>query len=89
MLEASRDVISIEYVTGASEVADVHTPATRDGIRTYVGHMDLDGIDLEGLVQDRVAEPVVVVPPPDGRIVPFVAEHPVVGVLHPVVTGGG
>ncbi|WP_132252974.1 endo alpha-1,4 polygalactosaminidase [Methylobacterium segetis] len=49
MLAAGKDVIAIEYVSGSDKVADVHAQADRDGLGSYVAHLDLDGIDYEGV----------------------------------------
>ncbi|AWN41784.1 endo alpha-1,4 polygalactosaminidase [Methylobacterium durans] len=48
-INAGKDVISIEYVTGAQKVADVHALNDKYGISSYVAHLDLNGVDSEGV----------------------------------------
>ena len=48
-LAANKSVINIEYVSGATQVADVHAKAAAAGIGSYIAHRDLNGIDLEGV----------------------------------------
>ncbi|MEK9281581.1 MULTISPECIES: endo alpha-1,4 polygalactosaminidase [unclassified Bradyrhizobium] len=49
-VDAGKPVVAIEYVSGASKIADVHTKASHDGIGSYVAHLDLDGIDYDGVL---------------------------------------
>jgi cysteinyl-tRNA synthetase len=47
VLNAGRPVIDVEYVAGdAKKIADVHRRAAAAGIGTYIGALDLNGIDL-------------------------------------------
>jgi uncharacterized protein (TIGR01370 family) len=48
-LAANKSVINIEYVTGATQIADAHTKAAAAGIGSYIAHRDLKGIDMEGV----------------------------------------
>jgi hypothetical protein len=54
MLAAGKEVVAIEYVTGPDKVANVHAKADQDGIGSYIAHLDLNGIDYEGV---RTADP--------------------------------
>lgn len=56
-IAAGKDVVAIEYVTGADKVADVHAQAEKAGVGSYVAHLDLDGVDLEGVVPGQVIHP--------------------------------
>ncbi|AWN40298.1 endo alpha-1,4 polygalactosaminidase [Methylobacterium durans] len=53
-IDAGKDVISIEYVTGAQKVADVHALDDKYGISSYVAHLDLNGVDTEGVRPGQV-----------------------------------
>jgi hypothetical protein len=48
-LAANKSVINIEYVSGATQIADIHAKAAAAGIGSYIAHRDLIGIDLEGV----------------------------------------
>ena len=56
-IAAGKDVISIEYVTGAETIADVHAQAEKAGIGNYVAHLELNGVDLEGVAPGQVLHP--------------------------------
>ncbi|WP_460451282.1 endo alpha-1,4 polygalactosaminidase [Alsobacter sp. SYSU BS001988] len=62
MLDAGKDVVSIEYVSGAAKIADVQQQAARDHISSYVAHLDLDGVDLDGVLPGQVIHDDGVVP---------------------------
>ena len=47
-MAANKSVINIEYVTGAAQIADVHAKDAAAGIGSYIAHLDLNGIDMEG-----------------------------------------
>jgi cysteinyl-tRNA synthetase, unknown class len=49
MVDAGKDVIAIEYVSGSEKIADVHAQSDRDGLGSYVAHLNLDSIDLDGV----------------------------------------
>jgi uncharacterized protein (TIGR01370 family) len=57
-LAANKSVINIEYVTGAAQIADIHAKDAAAGIGSYIAHLDLSGIDLEGVA------PGITVPAP-------------------------
>ena len=57
-IDAGKPVVTIEYVTGATKIADVHAQATRDGIGSYVGDLDLDGINYDGVLPGQTVHPV-------------------------------
>jgi cysteinyl-tRNA synthetase len=61
---AGKPVVAIEYVSGATKIADVHTQAAQDGIGSYVGHLDLDGIDTDGVLPGQTVQPVGTSTPP-------------------------
>jgi uncharacterized protein (TIGR01370 family) len=48
-MAANKSVINIEYVTGAAQIADVHAKDAAAGIGSYIAHLDLNGIDMEGV----------------------------------------
>lgn len=51
---AGKDVVAIEYVTGAQKVADVHAKAEAAGMGSYVAKLDLVGVDTEGVLPGQV-----------------------------------
>lgn len=51
---AGKDVVAIEYVTGAQKVDDVHAKSDAAGIASYVAKLDLDGVDTEGVLPGQV-----------------------------------
>ncbi|GEP05299.1 endo alpha-1,4 polygalactosaminidase [Methylobacterium oxalidis] len=53
-INAGKDVISIEYVTGAQKVADVHALNDKYGLSSYVADLDLNGVDTEGVRPGQV-----------------------------------
>ena len=53
-INAGKDVISIEYVTGAQKVADVHALNDKYGLSSYVADLDLNGVDTEGIRPGQV-----------------------------------
>jgi cysteinyl-tRNA synthetase len=55
---AGKPVVTIEYVTGATKIADVHAQAARDGIGSYVGDLDLNGVDYDGVLPGQTVHPV-------------------------------
>jgi cysteinyl-tRNA synthetase len=57
-IDAGKPVVTVEYVSGAAKIADVHTQATHDGLGSYVGHLDLDGIDYDGVLPGQVVHPI-------------------------------
>lgn len=65
---AGKDVVAIEYVTGAQTVADVHAKSDAAGIASYVAKLDLVGVDTEGVLPGQVMHDDGlggVTPPPD------------------------
>ncbi|KQU18991.1 hypothetical protein ASG63_07475 [Methylobacterium sp. Leaf94] len=52
--DAGKDVVAIEYVTGAQKVADVHAKAEAAGMGSYVAKLDLIGVDTEGVLPGQV-----------------------------------
>ena len=52
--DAGKDVVAIEYVTGAQKVADVHAQAEAAGMGSYVAKLDLIGIDTEGVLPGQI-----------------------------------
>ncbi|KAB1070741.1 endo alpha-1,4 polygalactosaminidase [Methylobacterium planeticum] len=63
MVAAGKDVIAIEYVSGSDKIADVHAQADRDGLGSYVAHLDLDGIDYDGVRAGQDSGAGTVTPP--------------------------
>ena len=59
-LAANKSVINIEYVSGAAQIADAHTKAAAAGIGSYIAHLDLKGIDMEGVQGLTVPAPASV-----------------------------
>ncbi len=59
-LAANKSVINIEYVTGAAQIADAHAKAAAAGIGSYIAHLDLNGIDMEGVQGLTVPAPASV-----------------------------
>ncbi len=59
-LAANKSVINIEYVSGAAQIADVHAKAAAAGIGSYIAHLDLNGIDMEGVQGLTVPAPASV-----------------------------
>jgi cysteinyl-tRNA synthetase, unknown class len=55
---AGKPVVAIEYVSGAAQIADVHAQAAQDGIGSYVGHLDLNGIDTDGILPGQTVHPL-------------------------------
>ncbi|PJG48648.1 hypothetical protein CAF53_10685 [Sphingobium sp. LB126] len=49
MIDAGKDVIAIEYVSGAAAVADVEAQAAHDGVGYYTADIDLNGISYTGV----------------------------------------
>jgi uncharacterized protein (TIGR01370 family) len=58
-----KDVIAIEYVSGASKIADIHAKAAAAGVGSYIAHLDLDGIDMEGVLPGQTIQDGGVPPP--------------------------
>ncbi len=59
-LAANKSVINIEYVSGAAQIAHAHTKAAAAGIGSYIAHLDLKGIDMEGVQGLTVPAPASV-----------------------------
>ncbi|MBR1123076.1 endo alpha-1,4 polygalactosaminidase [Bradyrhizobium lablabi] len=57
-VDAGKPVVVIEYVSGATKIADVHAQATRDGLGSYVAHLDLNGIDYDGVLPGQTVHPI-------------------------------
>jgi cysteinyl-tRNA synthetase len=57
-IAAGKPVVAIEYVSGASKIADVHTQAAHDNIGSYIGHLDLNGIDTDGILPGQTVRPI-------------------------------
>jgi uncharacterized protein (TIGR01370 family) len=55
-IAAGKDVVVVEYVTGATKVADVHAKAAAAGFGSYIAHLDLNGIDTEGILPGQTGE---------------------------------
>ncbi|AWN42119.1 endo alpha-1,4 polygalactosaminidase [Methylobacterium durans] len=98
MVAAGKDVIAIEYVSGSEKVADVHAQADRDGLGSYVAHLDLDGIDYEGVrpgdgagIPATPAEPVAPAPvdPTTSPDTPASGTPPTTGATDPDDSGTG
>ena len=53
---AGKDVIAIEYVSGASKIADIHAKAAAAGVGSYIAHLDLDGIDMDGVLPGQTIQ---------------------------------
>jgi len=51
---AGKDVVAIEYVTGAQKVDDVHAKSSAAGMGSYVAKLDLVGVDTEGVLPGQV-----------------------------------
>ena len=56
-LAAGKDVVSIEYVSGATKIADVQAKAAAAGIYSYVADLDLVGVNYSGVQSWQTAEP--------------------------------
>ena len=56
-LAAGKDVVSIEYVSGATKIADVQARAAAAGIYSYVADLDLVGVNYSGVQSWQTAEP--------------------------------
>jgi uncharacterized protein (TIGR01370 family) len=54
---AGKDVVAVEYVSGADKVADVQAQAGQDGFGSYVAHLNLDDIDYEGVLPGQAIRP--------------------------------
>ncbi len=54
MLAAGKDVIAIEYVAAAAQVADVQAQAAHDGLGYYTADIDLDGISFTGVLPGQI-----------------------------------
>jgi cysteinyl-tRNA synthetase, unknown class len=65
-IAAGKPVVAVEYVSGATKIADVHAQAAQAGIGSYVGHLDLDGIDTDGVLPGQTVQPVGTSTPPTG-----------------------
>jgi hypothetical protein len=50
--------VAVEYVSGATKIADVHTQAAHDNIGSYIGHLDLNGIDTDGILPGQTVHPI-------------------------------
>jgi uncharacterized protein (TIGR01370 family) len=57
-VDAGKSVVTIEYVTGATKIADVHAQAARDHIGSYVGNLSLTGVDYDGVLPGQTVHPV-------------------------------
>lgn len=51
-----KDVVAIEYVSGATAIADVHAKAAAAGIGSYIAHLDLNGIDMDGVLPGQTIQ---------------------------------
>jgi uncharacterized protein (TIGR01370 family) len=51
-----KDVVDVEYVSGASKIADIHTKAAAAGIGSYIAHLDLNGIDMDGVLPGQTIQ---------------------------------
>lgn len=54
---AGKDVVSIEYVSGATKIADVQAKAAAAGIYSYIADLDLDGINYSGVQSWQTVPP--------------------------------
>ena len=59
MLAVGKPVIAIEYVSGAAAIADVHAKAAAAGVGSYIAHLDLNGIDMDGVVAGQAVDPTI------------------------------
>ena len=57
-IAAGKPVVAIEYVTGATKIADIHTQAAHDGLGSYIGNLDLNGIDTDGILPGQTVHPL-------------------------------
>jgi len=64
-IAAGKDVVSIEYVTGATKVADVQAKAAAAGIYSYVADIDLIGVNYEGVLPGQAILDDPPPPPPN------------------------
>ncbi|MGE7417623.1 endo alpha-1,4 polygalactosaminidase [Methylobacterium tarhaniae] len=51
---AGKDVIAIEYVSGAAAIADVQAKADAAGMGSYIARLDLKGVSLDGVRPGQV-----------------------------------
>jgi uncharacterized protein (TIGR01370 family) len=51
-----KDVVDVEYVSGASKITDIHAKATAAGIGSYIAHLDLNGIDMDGVLPGQTIQ---------------------------------
>ena len=49
MINAGKGVVALEYVSGATQVADVEAQAARDGVGYYTANISLNGISTTGV----------------------------------------
>jgi cysteinyl-tRNA synthetase len=69
---AGKPVVAIEYVTGATKIADVQAQAAHDKLGSYIADLQLNGIDHDGILPGQTVHPVgggtttppIVTPPP-------------------------
>src|ERR1700694_4870332 len=57
-IAAGKPVVAVEYVSGAANIADVHAQAAHDNVGSYVGHLDLNGIDYDGVLPGQTVHPI-------------------------------
>ena len=57
-VDAGKPVVVIEYVDGATKIADVHQQAARDGLGSYIADLELNGVNLDGVLPGQTVHPV-------------------------------
>jgi cysteinyl-tRNA synthetase len=55
---AGKPVVAVEYVSGATQIADVQAQAAHDGLGSYIGQLDLNGIDTAGILPGQTVHPI-------------------------------
>jgi cysteinyl-tRNA synthetase len=55
---AGKPVVVIEYVTGATKIADVQAQAAHDKLGSYIADLQLNGIDHDGILPGQTVHPV-------------------------------
>jgi len=83
-VDAGKSVVTIEYVTGATKIADVHAQAARDHLGSYVGNLALTGVDYDGVLPGQTVHPVGI----GGTSIDTSIDTPTVALTHDTGTPG-
>lgn len=95
-VDAGKPVVVIEYVTGATKIADVHAQAERDGVGSYIADLELNGVNYDGVLAGQTVHPLepngsgdTVTPPPTPDDTPPVTGSDPTGSTGSGSTGSG